>query len=187
MLVKITTDTLTLNSGEERLAVFLRRAIPIKMLRKARLDTARAELRADAGEVDDEQQEIALAESIADISPESDVEAVMARRYSKALAIEEAEKAVDDYNRVYDRKNMDATAPQRKAAQLAGDRAMFISALLAMNSVESKLIGPANQGVQYSRVGLYLLRYIKWCDDTIASAANGTYVANKTPPKFYDL
>lgn len=183
MTYDITSDTLS--SGEERLAVFLRRAVPIKMLRKARLYTARAEIRADAEEVDAEQQEIALAESIADISPESDVEAVMARRYSKALAIEEAEKAVDNYNRVYDRKNMDATAPQRKAAKLAGDRAMFISALMAMNVVEPKLIGPANQGVQYSGVGVYLLRYIKWCDDTIDSIANGTYDSTSMPPALY--
>lgn len=182
MIVKVTSNTLT--SGEECLAAFLRRAVPIKMLRKARLDTARAELRADALEVDVEQQEIALAESIADISPESDVEAVMARRCSKALAlaIENAEKAVDHYNCVYDRKNMDVTAPQRNAAQLAGDKAMFLSALIAMYSIKPKLVGLANQGNQHSRVSLYLLRYIKWCDDTIESISNGTYDCRRIPP-----
>ena len=82
---------------------------------------------------------------------------------------------------------MDASAPQRMAAMLAGDRAMFIHAVSAMNLVEPQLKGEANDGVEWHRLRMYLLRSIKWCDDTIASAANGTYDATKTPPKFYDF
>ena len=128
-----------------------------------------------------------LAKFVADFAKKSEVKMVKARNYSKATAIAEAEKAVDHYNSIYDRKNMDASAPQRMAAMLAGDKAMFISAVMAMNLVEPQLKGEAEEGVEWHRMRLYLLRSIKWCDDTIASAANGTYDATKTPPKFYDF
>ena len=128
-----------------------------------------------------------LAKFVADFAKKSEVKAVKARNYSKAAAIAEATKAVDHYNRIYDRNNMDASAPQRMAALLAGDRAMFIHAVSAMNLVEPQLKGEAYEGVEWSRLRSYLLRSIKWCDDTIASVANGTYDATKTPPKFYDF
>lgn len=63
----------------------------------------------------------------------------------------------------------------------------FIAAATAMNLVEPQLKWEAKEGVEWQCLQYYLLRSIKWCDDTIASAANGTYDANKTPPKFYDL
>ena len=128
-----------------------------------------------------------LAKFVAAVAKKSEVKMVKARNYSKATAITEAEKAVDHYNSIYDRNNMDASAPQRMAAMLAGDKAMFISAVMAMNLVEPQLKGEAEEGVEWHRMRLYLLRSIKWCDDTIASAANGTYDATKTPPKFYDF
>lgn len=128
-----------------------------------------------------------LAKFVADFANKSEKKAVKARNYSKAMAINEANKAVEHYNSIYDRNNMDASAPQRKAAMLAGDKAMFIAAATAMNLVEPQLKGEAYEGVEWNRLRFYLLRSIKWCDDTIASAANGTYDASKTPPKFYDF
>ena len=128
-----------------------------------------------------------LANDVAVFAKKTEVKTVKARNYSKATAIIEAEKAVTHYHSIYDRKNMDASAPQRKAALLAGDRAMFIHAVSAMNLVEPQLKGEAEEGVEWHHLRSYLLRSIKWCDDTIASAANGTYDATKTPPKFYDL
>lgn len=128
-----------------------------------------------------------LAKFVADFANKSEKKTVKARNYSKAMAINEANKAVEHYNSIYDRNNMDASAPQRKAAMLAGDKAMFIHAVSAMNLVEPQLKGEAYEGVEWNRLRFYLLRSIKWCDDTIASAANGTYDASKTPPKFYDL
>ena len=127
-----------------------------------------------------------LANDVADFAKKSEVKTVKARNYSKAMAITEAEKAVNHYNSIYDRKNMDASAPQRKAAMLAGDKAMFIVAVSAMNLVEPQLKGEAGEGVEWHRLRVYLFRSIKWCDDTIASAANGTYDVTKTPPNFYD-
>ena len=128
-----------------------------------------------------------LAKFVADFAKKSEVKAVKARNYSKATAINEATKAVEHYNTIYDRNNMDASAPQRMAAMLAGDKAMFIVAVSAMNLVEPQLKGEAKEGVEWNRLRFYLLRSIKWCDDTIASAANGTYDSTKTPPKFYDF
>ena len=128
-----------------------------------------------------------LAMFVADFANKSEVKAVKARNYSKATAINEATKAVEHYNTIYDRNNMDASAPQRMAAMLAGDKAMFIHAVSAMNLVEPQLKGEAYEGVEWQRLRFYLLRSIKWCDDTIASAANGTYDSTKTPPKFYDF
>ena len=128
-----------------------------------------------------------LAKFVADFAKKTEVKTVKARNYSKATAINEATKAVEHYNSIYDRNNMDASAPQRMTAMLAGDKAMFIAAVSAMNLVEPQLKGEAEQGVEWHRLRFYLLRSIKWCDDTIASAANGTYDATKTPPKFYDF
>ena len=128
-----------------------------------------------------------LAKDVADFAKKSEVKTVKARNYSKAMAITKAQEAVDHYNSIYDRKNMDASAPQRKAAMLAGDKAMFIVAVSAMNLVEPQLKGEAGEGFEWHRLRVYLLRSIKWCDDTIASAANGTYDVTKTPPKFYDF
>ena len=138
----------------------------------------------EAAEATAERQ---LAKYVADFVKNSEVKAVMGRNYSKAMAITQAQEATIHYNEIYDRRNMDASAPQRMAAMLAGDKAMFIAAATAMNLVEPQLKGEAHEGVEWQRLQFYLLRSIKWCDDTIASAANGTYVANKTPPKFYDL
>ena len=132
-------------------------------------------------------EERQLAKWVADFAKNSEVKAVKARNYSKATAINEATKAVEHYNTIYDRNNMDASAPQRMAAMLAGDKAMFIHAVSAMNLVEPQLKGEAYEGVEWQRLRFYLLRSIKWCDDTIASAANGTYDSTKTPPKFYDF
>ena len=154
-----------------------------KLIETQRLKT-REETWEAAAEATAERQ---LANDVAVFAKKTEVKTVKARNYSKATAIIEAEKAVDHYNSIYDRKNMDASAPQRKAALLAGDRAMFIHAVSAMNLVEPQLKGEANEGVEWHRLRSYLLRSIKWCDDTIASAANGTYDATKTPPKFYDL
>lgn len=154
-----------------------------KIIETERLKT-REETWEAAAEATAEKQ---LAKFVADFAKKSEVKMVKARNYSKATAIIEAEKAVDHYNSIYDRNNMDASAPQRMAAMLAGDRAMFIHAVSAMNLVEPQLKGEAYEGVEWSRLRIYLLRSIKWCDDTIASAANGTYDATKTPPKFYDL
>ena len=154
-----------------------------KLIETQRLKT-REETWEAAAEATAERQ---LANDVAVFAKKTEVKTVKARNYSKATAIIEAEKAVDHYNSIYDRKNMDASAPQRKAALLAGDRAMFIHAVSAMNLVEPQLKGEANDGVEWHRLRSYLLRSIKWCDDTIASAANGTYDATKTPPKFYDL
>ena len=137
-----------------------------------------------AAEAEAERQ---LADYVADLAKKSEVKAVKARNYSKTMAITEAEKAVTYYRAIYDRTNMDASAPQRMAAMLAGDKAMFIAAATAMNLVEPQLKAEAHEGVEWQRLQFYLLRYIKWCDDTIASAANGTYDPTKTPPKFYDL
>ena len=128
-----------------------------------------------------------LAKDVADFAKKSEVKTVKARNYSKAMAITKAQEAVDHYNSIYDRSNMDASAPQRKAAMLAGDKAMFIAAVSAMNLVEPQLKGEAEEGVEWHRLRVYLFRSIKWCDDTIASAANVTYDATKTPPKFYDF
>ena len=154
-----------------------------KLIETQRLKT-REETWEAAAEATAERQ---LANDVAVFAKKTEVKTVKARNYSKATAIIEAEKAVDHYNSIYDRKNMDASAPQRKAALLAGDRAMFIHAVSAMNLVEPQLKGEANDGVEWHRLRSYLLRSIKWCDDTIASAANGTYDATKTPPKFYDF
>ena len=154
-----------------------------KIIETQRLKT-REETWEAAAEATAERQ---LANDVAYFAKKPEVKAVKARNYSKATAIIEAEKAVTHYHSIYDRKNMDASAPQRKAALLAGDRAMFIHAVSAMNLVEPQLKGEANDGVEWHRLRSYLLRSIKWCDDTIASAANGTYDATKTPPKFYDL
>ena len=154
-----------------------------KIIETERLKT-REETWEAAAETAAEKQ---LAKFVADFAKKTEVKAVKARNYSKATAIAEAEKAVDHYNSIYDRNNMDASAPQRMAAMLAGDRAMFIHAVSAMNLVEPQLKGEAYEGVEWSRLRSYLLRSIKWCDDTIASAANGAYDATKTPPKFYDL
>ena len=154
-----------------------------KLIETQRLKT-REETWEAAAEATAERQ---LANDVAVFAKKTEVKTVKARNYSKATAIIEAEKAVDHYNSIYDRKNMDASAPQRKAAMLAGDKAMFIVAVSAMNLVEPQLKGEAYEGVEWSRLRSYLLRSIKWCDDTIASAANGTYDATKTPPKFYDL
>ena len=137
-----------------------------------------------AAEKTEERQ---LAKWVADFAKNSEVKAVKARNYSKTTAINEATKAVEHYNTIYDRNNMDASAPQRMAAMLAGDKAMFIVAVNAMNLVEPQLKGEAKEGVEWHRLRFYLLRSIKWCDDTIASAANGTYDPTKTPPKFYDF
>lgn len=137
-----------------------------------------------AAEAEAERQ---LADYVADFANKSEVKAVRARNYSKAMAITEAEKATIHYRTIYDRTNMDASAPQRMAAMLAGDKAMFIAAANAMYLVEPQLKGEAYEGVDWQRLQYYLLRSIKWCDDTIVSAANGTYDASKTPPKFYDL
>ena len=128
-----------------------------------------------------------LAQGVADFAKKSEVKTVKARNYSTAMAITKAQEAVNHYNSIYDRKNMNASAPQRKAAMLAGDKAMFIAAAVAMNLVEPQLKGEAEEGVEWRRLRMYLFRSIKWCDDTIASAANGTYDASKTPPKLYDL
>ena len=127
-----------------------------------------------------------LAKDVADFAKKSEVKTVKARNYSKAMAITKAQEAVNHYNSIYDSKNMDASAPQRKAAMLAGDKAMFIVAVSAMNLVEPQLKGEAEEGVEWHRLRVYLFRSIKWCDDTIASAANGTYDVTKTPPNFYD-
>ena len=154
-----------------------------KLIETQRLKT-REETWEAAAEATAERQ---LANDVAVFAKKTEVKTVKARNYSKATAIIEAEKAVDHYNSIYDRKNMDASAPQRKAALLAGDRAMFIHAVSAMNLVEPQLKGEAEEGVEWHHLRSYLLRSIKWCDDTIASAANGTYDATKTPPKFYDL
>ena len=154
-----------------------------KIIETERLKT-REETWEAAAETAAEKQ---LAKFVADFAKKTEVKAVKARNYSKATSITEAEKAVDHYNSIYDRKNMDASAPQRMAAMLAGDRAMFIHAVSAMNLVEPQLKGEAYEGVEWNRLRSYLLRSIKWCDDTIASAANGTYDATKTPPKFYDF
>ena len=154
-----------------------------KIIETQRLKT-REETWEAAAEATAERQ---LANDVAYFAKKPEVKTVKARNYSKATAIIEAEKAVTHYHSIYDRKNMDASAPQRKAALLAGDRAMFIHAVSAMNLVEPQLKGEANDGVEWNRLRSYLLRSIKWCDDTIASAANGTYDATKTPPKFYDL
>ena len=152
------------------------------------IETERLRMREETWEAAAEATaEKQLAKFVADFAKKSEVKAVKARNYSKAMAIMEATKAVDYYNSIYDRNNMDASAPQRKAAMLAGDKAMFIVAVSAMNLVEPQLKGEAKEGVEWNRLRFYLLRSIKWCDDTIASAANGTYVANKTPPKFYDF
>lgn len=145
---------------------------------------AREETWETAAEKTEERQ---LAKWVADFAKKSEVKAVKARNYSKATAINEATKAVEHYNTIYDRNNMDASAPQRKAAMLAGDKAMFIVAVNAMNLVEPQLKGEAEEGVEWHRLRFYLLRSIKWCDDTIASAANGTYDPSKAPPKFYDF
>ena len=154
-----------------------------KIIETQRLKT-REETWEAAAEATAERQ---LANDVAYFAKKPEVKAVKARNYSKATAIIEAEKAVDHYNSIYDRNNMDASAPQRMAALLAGDKAMFIHAVSAMNLVEPQLKGEAYEGVEWSRLRMYLLRSIKWCDDTIASAANGTYDATKTPPKFYDF
>ena len=154
-----------------------------KIIETQRLKT-REETWEAAAEATAERQ---LANDVAYFAKKPEVKAVKARNYSKATAIIEAEKAVTHYHSIYDKKNMDASAPQRKAALLAGDKAMFIHAVSAMNLVEPQLKGEAYEGVEWNRLRSYLLRSIKWCDDTIASAANGTYDATKTPPKFYDL
>ena len=154
-----------------------------KIIETQRLKT-REETWEAAAEATAERQ---LANDVADFAKKSEVKAVKARNYSKATAIIEAEKAVTHYHSIYDKKNMDASAPQRKAALLAGDKAMFIHAVSAMNLVEPQLKGEANDGVEWNRLRSYLLRSIKWCDDNSASAANGTYDATKTPPKFYDI
>ena len=154
-----------------------------KIIETQRLKT-REETWEAAAEATAERQ---LANDVAYFAKKPEVKAVKARNYSKATAIIEAETAVTQYHSIYDKKNMDASAPQRKAALLAGDKAMFIHAVSAMNLVEPQLKGEANEGVEWNRLRSYLLRSIKWCDDTIASAANGTYDATKTPPKFYDF
>ena len=128
-----------------------------------------------------------LAQGVANFAKKSEVKTVKARNYSKAMAITKAQEAVDHYNSIYDRSNMDASAPQRKVAMLAGDKAMFIAAASAMNLVEPQLKGEAEEGVEWHRLRVYLFRSIKWCDDTIASTANGTYGPLPQPPKFYDF
>lgn len=148
------------------------------------IESERLTMRDMTWEAEEERQ---LADYVADFANKSEVTTVRARNYSKAMAITQAQKATIHYNEIYDRRNMDASAPQRMAAMLAGDKAMFIAAATAMNLVEPQLKWEAKEGVEWQCLKYYLLRSIKWCDDTIASAANGTYVANKTPPKFYDL
>jgi hypothetical protein len=177
---KIATTATAVENAKLKTELALREATIIESERlKTREETWEAAVEATA-----EKQ---LAKFVADFAKKSEVKTVKARNYSKATAIIEAEKAVDHYNRIYDRNNMDASAPQRMAAMLAGDKAMFIHAVSAMNLVEPQLKGEANDGVEWHRLRIYLLRSIKWCDDTIASAANGTYDATKTPPKFYDF
>ena len=128
-----------------------------------------------------------LANDVADFAKKSEVKTVKARNYSAAMAITKAQEATNHYNSIYDRTNMDASAPQRMAAMLAGDKAMFIAAAMAMNLVEPQLKGEAEEGVEWHRLRMYLFRSIKWCDDTIASTANGTYGPLPQPPKFYDF
>jgi hypothetical protein len=159
-------------------------ACQAKLIEAERLCAREVTWEASGAEAKAERQ---LAKYVADFANKSEVTTVKARNYSKAMAITQAQEATIHYNEIYDRRNMDASAPQRMAAMLAGDKAIFIAAATAMNLVEPQLKAEAHEGVEWQRLQFYLLRSIKWCDDTIASAANGTYDPTKTPPKFYDL
>ena len=110
-------------------------------------------------------------------------------RYNIQMAIEDACKASDLYRTIYNNNNRAceqmSNAPYRRKAKAAGDKAIFLSVIQAMDTVGEKLKKggietEAWEGIQWQAVHSHLLRSIKWCDD-IAIDCN---ILRSTPPTF---
>ena len=110
-------------------------------------------------------------------------------RYNIHMAIEAACKASDLYRTIYNNNNRAcdqmSNEPYRRKAQAAGDKAIFLSVIQAMDTVGEKLKKggietEAWAGIQWKALHNHLLRSIKWCDDI----AIGCNILRSTPPTF---
>ena len=104
-------------------------------------------------------------------------------KYNIDMAIEAATKACDTFEIVYagGGDSMEINA-YRMAADVAGDKAIFLSAIKAIDLLEPQLIrkerrffGMDAPGFQWKSIRRYLLRSIKWCDDITYSVDNRRY------------
>ena len=109
---------------------------------------------------------------------------VAKERYNIDMAIEAAHKASDIYKK-WRKANPEAREGGndiRMLALLAGDKAMFLSAIKAMDVVGEKLRKTeAYDGVQWRHIRISLIRTIIWSESV---TANGNYRWSN-PPKFW--
>ena len=115
-------------------------------------------------------------------------------RYNIDMAIEAAAKARDTFDIIYagsSGSSMGINA-YKMAAEVAGDKAIFLSAIKAIDLLEPQLIrkesrffGMDAPGLQWKSIRRYLLRSIKWCDDITYSVDNGTYSKSPSLPALH--
>lgn len=114
-------------------------------------------------------------------------------RYNIDMAIEAAAKARDTFEIVYAGGGGSMVINAYKmAAEVAGDKAIFLSAIKAIDLLEPQLIrketrffGMDTPGLQWKSIRHYLLRSIKWCDDITYSVDNGTYSKSPSLPALH--
>lgn len=125
----------------------------------------------------------------------SEKDRIAKERYNIDTAIEAAHKATDIYeDAVASGSPHDymSRAPIRRRAQAAGDKAIFLSAIKAMDAVGEKLRKneaetEAYHGLQWQALRRHLLRSIIWCDSFTADLAIGQYRSQNRPPEFCNI
>ena len=122
----------------------------------------------------------------------SEKERMAKERYNIDMAIEAAHKANEEYNIVTASIHSSDCWTFNKMSMIeraAGDKAIFLSAIKAMDAVGEKLKfggreSSAWSGLQWQALRRHLLRSIIWCDNFNADLAIGQYRSQNRPPEF---
>ena len=122
----------------------------------------------------------------------SEKERMAKERYNIDMAIEAAHKANEEYNIVTASIHSSDCWTFNKMSMIgraAGDKAIFLSAIKAMDAVGEKLKfggreSNAWSGLQWQALRRHLLRSIIWCDNFNADLAIGQYRSQNRPPEF---
>lgn len=122
----------------------------------------------------------------------SEKDRVAKERYNIDMAIEAAHKANEKYNIVTAAVHSSDCCTFNKMKTMtgaAGDKAIFLSAIKAMDAVGEKLRKngaetEAYYGLQWQALRRHLLRSIIWCDSFTADLAIGQYRSQNRPPEF---
>ena len=113
---------------------------------------------------------------------------VAKERYNIDMAIEAAHKASDIYEAAFasasrSRDVSMSREPIKWRARVATEKAIFFSAIKAMDVVGEKFRGTeAYNGVQWLSIRSHLIRSIIWCENFTAKLAGGHYDPRDKPP-----